>query len=155
MPEKSSVLKWLAGILATVIGALIIWFLTSEGGLLNPPEEPDLKFLEVEHTNNISPGQSFDLTVRVINESETAAESCTINLYAGRQSFGVNQTPDTPIRQDIRGIGGFAPGETKTVTVTGFDPPFTEPGLHWATFAIVCRPASPVWDYISLRVTEN
>lgn len=28
--------KWLAGIAATVIGAVAIWFLTREGGLLNP-----------------------------------------------------------------------------------------------------------------------
>lgn len=34
---KSSFGKWLAGIAATVIGALIIWFLTGPRGLLNPP----------------------------------------------------------------------------------------------------------------------
>ena len=43
MSEKSgsSVGKWLAGIAASIIAALTIWWLTSPGGPLNP-EDPEV-----------------------------------------------------------------------------------------------------------------
>jgi hypothetical protein len=54
----SSIGKWLAGIVATVIAALIIWYLTKEGGILNPSSPtpaPPLSTITVQPSSTSPP----------------------------------------------------------------------------------------------------
>lgn len=114
MSKASPILKWMAGILATVLGAVIIWLLTHQGGLLNPVEKkPDIKFLEIAMLDSVSPGQNLDITVTVLNEGETTGENCQIYLYEGYHNLDdAGPLPnDASIRQNVRAIGGIAAGE--------------------------------------------
>lgn len=153
---KNTLIKWVGSILAGVIVSLIIWFLTNEGGPLNPAPEPDLKFLELNQVAAVAPGQSFELEIMLFNEGAATAENCTVNLYSGRHTFRVNMgVPDTPIRQDIRGIGGITPSERKSITVMGIDPPFISAGSHWITVMVKCDRSDYFWEYESIRVVNE
>ncbi len=87
MDMNPTVGKWLAGIAASIIAALIIWFLTHSGGPLNPipapvADKPILRIVDVQVTH--APlGGTAHATVKVFNEGKATGEACTVWWYSG------------------------------------------------------------------------
>lgn len=83
--------KWLAGILATICGGVILWWLTHEGGPLNPPrpQPPDHVPTPAHITFTAFDAEPARLNSNVrgrfsvYNDGETIAEGC--NIYFGQK----------------------------------------------------------------------
>ena len=125
---KSSVGKWLAGIAASIITTLVIWYLTHSGGPLNPSpsdDEPILRIVDFQITDAPLGGRAH-ATVSVFNEGSVTGEACTVWWYSG-----------TNVARELdegRGASeaassyefGLPPGKTKVVEMDSL--PYTEIG---------------------------
>jgi len=93
--------KWLSGIAATVIGGLLLWWLTHEGGPLKPkapprPKEspaPTVRLLDADiDVPDVSKtyGDRIKGTFVVYNEGDATAERCILWLLdGGSERFGL------------------------------------------------------------------
>ena len=100
--EKSN--KWLLGVLTTLSTGLILWWLTHEGGPLNPGKPAHVAII----TWDYSQGKDFldivsaegQLTVH--NDGESTAENCSVydkndQLISGYTKFGVPPKEDRTV----------------------------------------------------------
>jgi hypothetical protein len=84
--------KWFAGILATICGGVVLWWLTHEGGPLNPAKpQPSLRAPTPAHivftAFQADPARLNSNIIgrfTVYNDGETIAEGC--NIYHGRKT---------------------------------------------------------------------
>lgn len=123
--------KLLTGIAAAVVGGLILWWLTHEGGLLNPrrtsppPRQPapSIKLLDTDiKTPDVSQryGERMEGTFVVYNEGDATAEGCVLwFLEGGSKKFGL------------------APGERRQVVARTRH--FTEHGTYEVVARIACE----------------
>lgn len=83
--------SFLAGILITVIGGLIIWYLTLQGSILNPDKSSPPKVphatIKIKDINVSSPevGYTAWSNFTVVNESGTIGEKVEIKWYSGTE----------------------------------------------------------------------
>jgi len=87
MSQSSSLGKWLAGIAAAVIGAVVVWWLTHLGGLLSPVTptprpRPSLKIIDFTVTHAFV-GERAQAGLTIYNEGDTTGEACTVWWYSG------------------------------------------------------------------------
>ena len=93
----SSCFKWLGGIMAAVITAVLVWWLTAPGGLLNPKEatqepRPVLKIVDFQVSDAPVGGQAR-AEVTVFNEGDSTGE------------FGTEVTPLLQATKQIDDLG--------------------------------------------------
>jgi hypothetical protein len=119
--------KWLAGILATVVGGVILFLLTQEGGPFNPrrpppsPRTPAQAHITITafdadpaHLNGQMMGR-----FTVYNDSETLAEGC--HIY-----FGKDRYDGGGINESAFGV----PAKQSTTISTGLYWTGTDPNTH-------------------------
>lgn len=106
-------LSWVGGIIASVVAGLSIWALTHEGGVLNPPKQP-----EVAHSKpvilaaaapdiSLTTSSSIRGKFKVRNDGEVSARGC--RLYWG--------SPDLRILARSSEEFYLQPGETTEIEV--------------------------------------
>lgn len=136
----SSVGKWAAGIAATVIGAVLIWWLTHAGGPLNPLKPTPSaaarpRIIEFVVGPAVA-GESARANFSIYNDSDVAAEDCKVWWYSGGK-----------VGRDLE--RGLRPGEAATSAVFGLRPKDThqvevrsliypEPGNFRSTAEVSC-----------------
>ena len=112
--------KWLAGILATVLSAVLIWSLTHPGGLLNPeeptpPQVPVLRIVDVQ----VSPASVGGVAVATVyNEGQVTGEACHLWWYSGDTVARQLEEGMEPSEASQSADFGLTPGQTRTVGVT-------------------------------------
>ncbi len=141
MAQSPSFGKWLGGIAATVIAAVVIWWLTHPGGLLNPtqptPEpRPELKIIDVE-VSGAYVGRTALATLTIYNEGDTTGEECIVWWWSGSE---LPQDGSSPTSGDfyLPSSPTFAirPNETREVSLSSAV--YTSPGEFWSWVEVVC-----------------
>ena len=127
----SAVVKWLAGVAATVVGAVLISLLTRPGGLLNPAKpapvaQAILKIVDLQITDaHIGGSATADITV--YNEGESTGESCSVWWYSGsdvgKQLQQGLEASQSAVSEDF----GIRPKESKQIHMSSLV--YTEPGV--------------------------
>jgi hypothetical protein len=73
----SSTGKWIAGIAATVIGGVLVWWLTSAGGPFDP-QSPEIGIAALSPTPVVNVGQAASAGLTVRNDGDAAARRCKV-----------------------------------------------------------------------------
>ncbi len=84
-----SCLKWVGGIVAAVMTAVLVWWLTEPGGLLNPQDatqgpRPVLKIVNFQ-VSEAPVGGKARADITVFNEGDSTGEFCTVWWYSGSE----------------------------------------------------------------------
>ena len=109
--------KWLGGLLATIVAGVVLWWLTHEGGPLNPRNPPAPAPHQISSPAHVTItafdvdpepahlNSTFNGRFTVYNDGESIAEGC--NIYYGQKrpdeggvsesSFGVPSKQSTTI----------------------------------------------------------
>jgi hypothetical protein len=119
--------KWLAGIASAVIIGVVVWWLTSSGGPLNPVEPPTpsptptplvlITKFEVG-TVFIPPDSVIDASFTVYNEGDATAKECSLWWHSHGADFAPSGTQAFSLR----------PQETRDLSVQSFI--YDEPGTY-------------------------
>ena len=108
-------IKWLAGIGATIVGGLVIWWLTHPNGPLHM-KQPSVKLVggEIELPDLSGRfGDTFKGTFTVYNEGDTTAERCVLFLRDGRSAeFGLRPNTELEVHAESRPITPSSGGLT-------------------------------------------
>lgn len=128
---NSSVGKWLAGIVASVLAALIIWFLTRAGGPLNPgspidESKPILRIVDFQVTDAPLGGRAH-AKVAVFNEGEAAGEACSVWWYSGSDVGKELAAGRSASQSAVSPEFGLVPNQTNVVELDSLV--YTEPGV--------------------------
>ncbi len=140
---NSSLGKWLAGIAASVLAALIIWFLTHAGGPLNPgspidASKPILRIVDFQVTD--APlGGTAHAKVAVYNEGEAAGEACTVWWYSGSDVGKELAAGKLASRSAVSHEFGLVPDQTQVVELDSLV--YTEPGVFRSYVQASCAGA--------------
>lgn len=137
---NSSAGKWLAGIAASIITALIIWFLTHSGGPLNPApspveDRPVLRIVDFQATN--APlGGTAHATVSVFNEGKATGEACSVWWYSGSDVGKELASGLLASKSAVSYEFGLVPNQTKVVELDSL--PYIEPGVFRSYAQVSC-----------------
>jgi hypothetical protein len=134
MFKISSLGKWLAGIAATIIGALVIWSFTHPGGYINPVREPmpDVKIIDLTVTNAVV-GQTASANVTAYNQGDITAEECVVDWWSGNQMSQYGE----PNKYSTSAEFGLRPKETRQISATSLV--YTQIGTFKSRIAINCK----------------
>ncbi len=88
---------WLAGVLTTLFTGLILWWLTDEGGPLNPGKPPHLAIIAWNYSQPDKNHSAYVISegrLTVHNDGESTAENCAVydeknQVISGFGHFGV------------------------------------------------------------------
>jgi hypothetical protein len=143
---SSSVGKWVAGILASIIAAVAIWWLTREGGPLNPaPEKPaptGAIVITDAFFGEIFAAAPIDATFTIYNQGDTAAEECGLYWSSEYLASGVSIQNAWPAQP----IFGLPPGASRTLAV--HSEPLGDPGEYTFRYTVACaRHASRQYEH--------
>lgn len=140
---NSSLGKWLAGIAASVLAALIIWFLTRAGGPLNPgapiaENKPILRIVDFQVSDAPLGGRAH-AKVAVFNEGKATGEACTIWWYSGSDvgkelAAGLNAS-----HSSVSHEFGLIPEQTQLIELDSLV--YTEPGVFRSYVQASCAGA--------------
>jgi hypothetical protein len=116
---NSSIGKWLAGIAASIIAALIIWFLTHAGGPLNrgtpiAEDKPILRIVDF-HVTDAPLGGIAHATVSVFNEGKATGEACRVWWYSGSDVGKELAAGKSASKSATSHEFGLPPGQTSVV----------------------------------------
>lgn len=136
----SSCFKWLGGIIAAVITAVLVWWLTAPGGLLNPKEatqepRPVLKIVDFQVSDAPVGGQAR-AEVTVFNEGDSTGEFCTVWWYSGSEVAHQLEQGLLPGQAATSEEFGLRPEETRQITVWSL--PYGEPGRFRSLAEVSC-----------------
>ncbi len=128
---NSSLGKWLAGIAASVIAALIIWYLTHPGGPLNrgvpiAGDKPVLRIVDFQVTGAPLGGRAHT-KVAVFNEGKVTGEGCSVWWYSGSDVGKELAAGKIGSQAATSHDFGFPPGQTSVVEFDSLV--YTEPGV--------------------------
>lgn len=99
--ERGPMPKWLGGLLATIIGGVILWWLT-QSGLAPLKGGPDLKITAFRLPEAIYAGERVYAEITVYNEGGRTAEGCRLTWY----------TLGSPSPDGSEGTFGVAPQQS-------------------------------------------
>jgi hypothetical protein len=110
--------KWAAGVAATVIGALLIWGATREGGWFNPTPPPPapvarVSIVEFDAPFPLTNDENHIATFTIANEGNAVARGCIITGHTSPalgQEFSVQPGTSTTVEWGIRTFGLEVPG---------------------------------------------
>ncbi|MEP0761363.1 MAG: hypothetical protein HRF48_01355 [Chloroflexota bacterium] len=136
----SSCLKGLGGIMAAVITAVLVWWLTAPGGLLNPEDatqapRPVLKIVDFQ-VGDAPVGGQARAEVTVFNEGDSTGEFCTVWWYSGSEVAHRLEQGLLPGQAAVSGEFGLRPQESKQITVWSL--PYGEPGRFRSLAEVTC-----------------
>lgn len=139
----SSIGKWIAGITATIIGAVVIWWLTHPSGPLNPvPPTPRpkaiLKIIDFAVTDAYV-GESATATLTIYNEGETTGEGCSVWWYSGSEEGKRLEQGLLAQKAAVSDEFGLRPEESKQISMRSLV--YTEPGRFRSYIEVSC------WGY--------
>lgn len=140
---NSSLGKWLAGSAASVIAALVIWFLTRAGGPLNPgtpiaEDKPILRIVDFQITN--APlGGTAHTKVAVFNEGKVTGEACTVWWYSGSDVGKELAAGKLASQAATSHEFGLPPGQTNVVEFDSLV--YKEPGVFRSYVQASCAGA--------------
>jgi len=146
--------KWLAGIAASIVAALIIWFLTHEGGPLNPKSDPVeetavLRIVDIDVTEAQVNGRSH-ARVSVFNEGEATGESCSVWWFSGSEVAAQLEAGLLASKSAVSGDFGLTPGETEIVELDSL--PYTSAGVFRSYLQASCAGFDIVSDDFTREV---
>jgi len=144
MSQSSSLGKWLAGIAATIIGAVVIWWLTHPGGLLNPVTptprpQPSLKIIDFTVINAFV-GERAQASLTVYNEGDSTGEACAVWWYSGSAVGRQLEQGLLPQEAAVSADFGLRPKETRQISLSSLV--YTEPGTFRSYAQVSCRGAN-------------
>ena len=135
------ILKAAGAILATVIGAVIVFYLTSPGGLLNPPKKPvaDLYIADTELLK-AHVGHGAEMRFKVYNGGDADALGCAV-YWESSEEFSQRYEastldPNTSYRFTLSERFDLGAGETYLVTSTSL--PYEQSGHKYSRAAVGC-----------------
>ena len=136
----SSCLKWLAGLVAAVITAVLVWWLTAPGGLLNPEEatpepKPVLKIVDFQVSDAPVGGQAR-AEVTVFNEGDSTGEFCTVWWYSGSEVSRQLEQGLLPGQAATSEEFGLRPQESKQISLWSLV--YSEPGRFRSLAEVSC-----------------
>ncbi len=136
----SSYLKWLGGIVAAVITAVLVWWLTEPGGLLNPEDatpqpRPVLKIVDFQ-VGDAPVGGQARAEVTVFNEGDSTGEFCTVWWYSGGEVGRQLEQGLLPGQAATSEEFGLRPQESKQISVWSL--PYGEPGRFRSLAEVSC-----------------
>jgi len=140
MSQSSSLGKWLAGIAATIIGAVVIWSLTHPGGLFNPvtptpQSKPNLKVIDFKVTNAFV-GERAQASLTVYNEGDATGEACKVWWYSGSAVGMQLKQGLLPQQAAVSTEFGLRPKETQQISLSSLV--YTELGTFRSYAQVEC-----------------
>lgn len=140
----SSCLKWLGGIVAAVITAVLVWWLTEPGGLLNPEEatqapRPVLKIVDFQ-VSDAPVGGRARADITVFNEGDSTGEFCTVWWYSGGEVGRQLEQGLSPAQAAISEEFGLRPQESKQLTLWSLV--YDQPGQFRSMAQVSCSGAN-------------
>ena len=107
--------KWIAGIAASVIVALVVFWATTEGGLLNPARptpvprtpQPDIAISEFDLPFFVSGSENVVVEFTVANEGDAVARGCVMrgDVSPVGDEFSVGPGSFTRVAWGVRSFG--------------------------------------------------
>lgn len=136
--------KWVLGIAASVIAALVTGYLTDWFGIGGPANRAIVRVVAFEQYGNVS-SQAPSATITVENEGKKTAENCVINWTPGMNgSFGVPyQATSTAFALDLDGRQAVNLESRYTYGGTG-----TFYGKAWAACSNAVSPADTATVFV-------
>ena len=107
--------KWIAGIAATVIGALIVWWVL---GILDAPDPP-LKVSAWYAPEPMEAGKAIDIFVKVLQEDDSPVPNAYVKLTPTTGTFTWAGSGTDPI-EGITDQNGLFATTFQTVLLAGF-----------------------------------
>lgn len=139
--RKQSVLSWMLGIVASVLGGVIVWWLTGENGLLREPEERSVpvQLVHVELTKDTSTfevGEAVEYEIMVTNVGDQAARQCGFGAVAYHEDDdrSVQKGYTRPANETF----GLRSGDAKTLAGTVPIRSLERPGHYTIKFSASC-----------------
>ena len=136
-----NILKAVGAITITVIGAIIVFYLTGPGGLLNP-ESPPVADLHIIDTELISAqvGQGAVMRFEVFNDGDAKAVRCAVYWTSGEEFSHRYETdtlePNTSYAFSLSERFALEPGETRFITSTSRV--YEQPGYKYSEAFVGC-----------------
>jgi hypothetical protein len=107
--------KWIAGIVASVIVALVVFLATMEGGFLNPSrptpvppaQRPDIAISEFDLPFVVSGGENVVAEFTISNEGNAVARGCVLrgDVSPVGDEFSVGPNSFTRVAWGVRSFG--------------------------------------------------
>jgi len=132
--------KWLAGILATVLSAAMVWWLTHPGGPLNPAVPPTspaavLRIVDVQVSGPAIAGRA-SAVVSLYNEGQATGEACTLWWYSGEKVAQQLDQGLEPSDATTSQPFGITPGQTRQISVESGA--YSRPGMYRSFLEASC-----------------
>lgn len=116
---QNPMLKWLSPVIATIIGGILMWWLTQSN--FSPfSGGPDLKIISFEVPNEIYVGERVYAECTVFNEGRRTAEGCRLTWYtiAKETTYGSAGSFGVPPNQSGKGKAWIIFNEVGDFTTT-------------------------------------
>ncbi len=139
-----SCLKWVGGIVAAVMTAVLVWWLTEPGGLLNPQDatqgpRPVLKIVNFQ-VSEAPVGGKARADITVFNEGDSTGEFCTVWWYSGSEVGRRLEQGLLPGQAAVSEEFGLRPQESRQVTMWSLV--YSEPGRFRSMAEVSCSGAN-------------
>ena len=154
MADGSPVTKLALGIVGSVVAALLVWWLTSSGGPLNPTPRPPsppapLSIVAAKINDARVPGAAT-AQVTVYNNGTLAGEDCKVWWYSGSAVADELARDRLPSTAAVSEVFGLRPAETRVVDITSL--PYTAPGDFDSRLEVSCLGVNFVSGRLARRV---
>ena len=132
--------KWLSGIAATILGGVILWWLTHQGGPLNPTPRPSEPALNVKLTA-FDPGSPFvgegsTGHFTIYNEGDITGQDCKVYWYSGTEVAEELASGKLPQKASVSDPFGLKPKESRELTMQSLV--YTGPGQFETEADVSC-----------------
>jgi hypothetical protein len=127
--------KWIAGIVAAVIAAVIGAWMMSPGGPLNP-QKPDVTITSFNVQNGVA-GNAVNAYFEAENDGDGTAQACVVLWYSHGYDFDPRRSVSF----------GLSPGESQSLTVTSWV--YDTSGVYTSYARIVCANDASDQDWSS------
>ena len=135
--------RWIAGISATVIGALIVWWLTQPGGLLNRKQH--ILILAFAPSSLVAiPSQPLSAHAEVYNDGNVPAQQC-------RVKWDIRGSKSEPALTDVFGL---RPENGREFTLQQAGVP-DSPGTYNSSASVECKGFGSDPFSVQIKVIKN